>query len=256
MGWPFDPTVYLGLLALLGGHTWLARGSALPRASRLSFWLGVLCLWLALETPIDVLSDRYLDSVHMLQHVLLGVVAPPLLLLGLDGRMAAVLARLPGARTVTEPVAAQALSAVVMLGWHVPALYDAALASEPLHALEHVTFIAAGVIFWWPLVGATRAQSRWQLPPWGQLLYLFIGTFPQDAVALALQFSRTPFYELYAHAPRIVPSLGPVADQTTAGAVLMLFGKTSYVIGAVAIFLRWFGAELRADLEEAAAGGG
>src|SRR5262245_34020630 len=257
MTWPVDPTVYAGLLALFLGHAWLARDRGLPRVGSLYFGLGLLSIWLALETPIDVVADEYLDSVHMVQHVLLGVVAPPLLLLGLNREMAGVLiARVPGLRTVTEPVAAQVLSALVMIVWHLPPLYDATLYSEPLHIAEHVSFIAGGVLFWWPVIDATAAHCRWRLSPMGQLLYLFIGTFPQDAVALALQFSRTPFYEFYTHAPRIVASLDPLTDQTTAGAILMLFGKSSYFIGAVVVFLRWFNAEFRADLEAAAAGQG
>jgi putative membrane protein len=252
MVWPFDPTVYAGLLALFFGHAWLARDRDLPRIASLYFGLGLLCIWLALETPIDVVSDHYLDSVHMLQHVLLGVVAPPLLLLGLNREMAGVLARVPGVGAITGPVAAQVLSAVVMIGWHLPPLYDATLRSENVHVVEHLTFIAGGVLFWWPVVDATAAHGRWRLSPMGQLLYLFIGTFPQDAVALALQFSRTPFYEFYTHVPRLVPGLDPVTDQTTAGAILMLFGKSSYFVGAVVVFLRWFGAEFRADLEAAA----
>src|SRR5262252_11034039 len=125
MGWPFDPSVYAGLLALFLGHAWLARARDLPRINSLYFGLGLLSLWLALETPIDVLSDSYLDSVHMLQHVLIGVVAPPLLLLGLDREMARVLVRVPGVRAITEPVPAQLLAAAVMIGWHLPPLYDA-----------------------------------------------------------------------------------------------------------------------------------
>jgi cytochrome c oxidase assembly factor CtaG len=252
MVWPLDPTVYAGLLALFFGHAWLARDRDLPRIASLYFGLGLLCIWLALETPIDVVSDHYLDSVHMLQHVLLGVVAPPLLLLGLNREMAGVLARVPGVRAITGPVAAQVLSAAVMIGWHLPLLYDATLHSEELHVVEHLTFVAGGVLFWWPVIDATAAHCRWRLSPMGQLLYLFIGTFPQDAVALALQFSRTPFYEFYTHVPRLVPGLDPVTDQTTAGAILMLFGKSSYFVGAVVVFLRWFGAEFREDLEAAA----
>jgi cytochrome c oxidase assembly factor CtaG len=252
MAWPFDPTVYAGLLALFLGHAWLARDRDLPRIRSLYFGMGLFSMWLALETPIDIVSDRSLDSVHMFQHVLLGVVAPPLLLLGLNREMAGVLVRVPGVRAITDPVAAQVLSGLVMIVWHLPPLYDATLYSEDLHVLEHLAFIAGGVLFWWPVVGATAAHCRWRLSPMGQLLYLFIGTFPQDAVALALQFSRTPFYEFYTHVPRIVPGLDPVTDQTTAGAVLMLFGKSSYFIGAVVVFLRWFNAESRADLEAAA----
>jgi putative membrane protein len=251
MAWPLDPTVYAGLLALFFGHAWLARDRDLPRINSLAFGAGLACIWLALETPIDTLSDHYLDSVHMLQHVLLGVVAPPLLLLGLNREMARALLRVPGLRAVAEPVPAQVLSAVIMIGWHLPPLYDATLANENVHVVEHLSFIAGGVLFWWPVIDATAAHARSRLGPLGQLVYLFVGTFPQDAVALTLQFSRTPFYEFYTHVPRIVPGLDPVTDQTTAGAILMLFGKSSYFVGAVVVFLRWFNAELRGDLEAA-----
>ena len=253
MSWPFDWTVCAGLLGLFFGHAWLARDRNLPRIRSLYFGLGLLALWIALETPVDIVSDHYLDSVHMFQHVLLGVVAPPLLLLGLNHEMAAVIARVPGVRAVTEPVPAQVIAGAVMLLWHVPALYDTTLYWEQLHVVEHLTFIAGGLIFWWPIMDATSAQCRWQLSAWGRLLYILVGTFPQDAVALALQFSRTPFYEYYTHVPRIVPGLDPVTDQTAAGAILMGFGKVSYLIGAIVIFVRWFSAEIRADLDGAEA---
>jgi putative membrane protein len=247
VGWPFDATVYAGLVALFVGHAWLARGRDLPRVNSLYFGLGLICLWAALETPIDTISDHYLDSVHMVQHVLLGVIAPPLLLLGLNGPMAAWLASIPGVRTLTAPVTAQLCAAAVMIGWHVPAFYDATLHSEMLHVFEHLTFIAGGVLFWWPVISATAQQSGAPLSPGGRLLYLFVGTLPQDGVALALQFSRTPFYEFYTHVPRLVPGLDPVTDQTIAGVVLQLFGKTSFLIAALVIFFRWFGQETRDD---------
>lgn len=249
LSWPVDPTVYAGLVGLFLGHAWLASGRNLPRWGSLAFGAGLLCIWIALETPIDTVADRYLDSVHMVQHVLLGVVAPPLLLLGINREMAGVLLRVPGARLITEPVPAQVLSGIVMIVWHLPPLYDATLYSETLHIVEHLTFIAAGVLFWWPVIDGTASHCRWRLSPLAVLVYLGVGTFPQDAVALALQFSRTPFYEFYAHAPRIVAALDPVTDQTTAGAILMLFGKSSYFIGAVLVLLRWFNQEVRADLE-------
>jgi putative membrane protein len=250
--WPFDLSVYLGLVALFLGHAWLARDLDLPRIRALYFGLGLLCLWVALETPVDTLSDRYLDSVHMIQHVLIGVLAPPLLLLGLNDAMAARLARVPGVRFLTEPVAAQLIAAAVMIGWHLPPLYDATLYSEPLHVVEHLAFIAGGVAFWWPVISATSRQSRWQLSPGARLLYLFLGTFPQDTVALALQFSRTPFYEFYTHVPRLVRGLDPVTDQTIAGVILQLLGKTSFLVAGLVIFFRWFSEELRGDRDSAA----
>jgi cytochrome c oxidase assembly factor CtaG len=246
--WPLDPTVYAGLVALYFGHVWLARGiDDVKRKHSLYFGLGLLTLWFALETPLDTIADNYLDSVHMVQHVLLGFVAPPLMLLGLSPGMVARLVRVPGLRAITEPVPALVMSGVVMIVWHLPALYDATLYSEGLHVTEHMTFIAAGLIMYWPMLQATSAHARWQMSPGAKLLYMLAATLPQDAVALALIFSRVPFYEYYTHAPRLIASLDPLTDQTVAGAVLMTFGKATIAVAAIAVFIRWFGAEHDAD---------
>ena len=246
--WPFDVSVYAGLIALLLGHTWLARTvSDASRKHSLYFGLGLLTLWLALETPIDTISDHYLDSVHMLQHVLLGFVAPPLMLLGLSPQMVGPLVRVPGVRAITEPIPAQVIAGAVMVVWHLPQLYDATLASEDLHIVEHLTFIAAGVVLYWPILEATSAHARWQMSPVVKLVYMLAATLPQDGVALALIFSRVPFYDYYTTAPRLVPSLTPLIDQTIAGAVLMILGKATLAVAAMAVFFRWFGAEHRAD---------
>jgi cytochrome c oxidase assembly factor CtaG len=248
MSWPFDPSVYAGLVALYFGHAWLARGvDDVARKHSLYFGLGLVTIWFSLETPIDTIADYYLDSVHMFQHVLLGFVAPPLMLLGLSPGMVARLVRIPGVRAITEPIPAQLIAAVVMIVWHLPALYDATLASEPLHITEHVTFIAAGVLLYWPVVQATSAHARWQMSPAIKLLYLLVASLPQDAVALALIFSRVPFYEYYTHAPRLIESLDPVTDQTVAGAILMTLGKLTISIAAIAVFIRWFADEHRSD---------
>jgi cytochrome c oxidase assembly factor CtaG len=201
----------------------------------------------ALETPIDTISDHYLDSVHMLQHVLLGFVAPPLMLLGLSPRMAGRLMRVPLFRAVTEPVPAQVIGAAVMILWHIPALYDATLRSEELHIVEHITFIAAGMVLFWPVLKDTSTHARWEMSPGAKLLYLLVATIPQDGVALALLFSREPFYEYYARVSRLVDSLTPLIDQTLAGAVLMVLGKATMLVSGLAIFFRWFGREHRAD---------
>lgn len=248
MSWPLDPTVYAGLVALYIGHAWLARTvSDVGRKHSLYFGLGLVTLWLSLETPLDTISDYYLDSVHMLQHVLLGFVAPPFLLLGLSPQMVGRLVRVPGVRTVTEPVPAQVIAGLVMVVWHLPALFDATLHSEPLHIVEHLTFIASGVVLYWPIISATSAHARWQMSPVAKLLYMLVATLPQDGVALVLIFSRVPFYEFYTHAPRLIPSLTPLIDQTIAGAVLMILGKAMLAVAALAVFFRWFGSDQRAD---------
>jgi putative membrane protein len=249
VSWPFDPTVYAGLVVLYFGHAWLARGlDDVERKRSLFFGLGVLTIWAALETPIDTIADHYLDSVHMLQHVLLGFVAPPLMLLGLSPGMVARLVRVPGLRSITEPVPAQLVAAAVMIVWHLPPLYDATLYSEPLHVFEHLTFILAGVLLYWPILQATSAHARWQMSPGVKLLYMLIATLPQDGVALAFIFSRVPFYEYYTHAPRLVASLDPVTDQTVAGAVLMTLGKLTIGVAAIVVFIRWFGSEHDEDM--------
>jgi putative membrane protein len=248
MTWPVDPTVYLGLFILYFGHAWLARRvSNVRRAHTLYFLAGLFTVWLALETPIDTVSDYYLDSVHMLQHVLLAFVAPPLMLLGLSPQMAAVLARFPGFRAITEPIPAQVIAALVMIVWHAPVLYDATLHSEELHILEHMMFIGSGVLLYWPLVEATSSQARWRMSPGAKLVYMLLATLPQDAVALVLIFSRVPFYEFYVTAPRLIAGFTALIDQTIAGAVLMIFGKVTLGIAAGVVFFRWFGAEHRAD---------
>ncbi len=253
--WPVDPTVYAGLVILYFGHAFLARGA--PDAQRkhtVYFLLGLFVLWLALETPIDPISDRYLDSVHMLQHVLLAFVAPPLLLLGLSREMAGRLVRVPGLRAATEPIPAQVIAAVIMIGWHVPFLYELTLRSEGVHVLEHLMFIASGVVLYWPMIEATSVHARWTMSPGAKLVYMLLATLPQDGVALALIFSRVTFYPYYAQAPRLVAGYTAVIDQTIAGAVLMVFGKVTLGVAAAVVFFRWFGAEHRADRLPAAAG--
>ena len=246
--WPFDPSVYVGLVVLFFGHAWLARGAADAERKHTVYLLaGLFTVWLALETPIDTISDYYLDSVHMLQHVLLAFVAPPLMLLGLSPAMAGSLLRVPGLRAITEPIPAQLIAAVVMIAWHIPTLFDATLANESLHILEHVMFIGSGLVLYWPIVQATSAHARWEMSAGAKLVYMLLATLPQDGVALVLIFSRVPFYDFYTHAPRLLEGFTALIDQTIAGAVLMIFGKVTLGIAAGVVFFRWFGAEHRAD---------
>jgi cytochrome c oxidase assembly factor CtaG len=246
--WPFDPTVYAGLLLLYFGHALLARSAPDAEPKHTIFFLsGLFFLWLALETPIDTISDYYLDSVHMLQHVMLAFVAPPLLLLGLSRDIVRKVLRVPGLRAATEPVPAQVVAAVIMIIWHLPPLYDATLYNDWLHVLEHLTFIASGVILYWPMLEVTSSFARWQMSSGAKLVYMLLATLPQDGVALPLIFSRVPFYEFYTHAPRLIPGYTALIDQTIAGAVLMVFGKVTLGVAAAVVFFRWFGAEQRED---------
>ncbi len=248
IAWPFDPTVYAGLLVLYFGHAVLARKAGDAEAGHTVYFIaGLFVLWLALETPIDVISDKYLDSVHMLQHVLLGFVAPPLLLLGLSSGMVGLIVRVPGVRAITEPVPAQVIAAAVMVAWHIPPFYDAALYHDGLHVVEHLMFIAAGLVMYWPMIDVTSAYAKWQMSPGAKLVYMLIATLPQDAVALPLIFSRVAFYDYYTHVPRLIDGFTPAIDQTIAGAILMVVGKVTIAIAALIVFFRWFGKEQQTD---------
>lgn len=195
--------------------------------------------WVALESPLDWYGDHALQSAHMVQHVLIGFVAPPLWLLGLSRSMAARAARLPGLRMSAEPIAAQVFFAIVMLAWHVPALYNLTLASEGVHIFEHLTFMAGGLLFWWPVVESTSEQLRWRLGPVARVVYLLAGTAAQDMVSLILMFSRAPFYEFYRSVPRSLSGTDPLTDQTLAGIALFFAGKVSYLVAMLKLFVDW-----------------
>ena len=238
--WPFDPTVYAGLALLVLGYLALARSrDDAGVRHRVYFALGVLTIWVALETPIDTISDRYLQSVHMLQHVLIGLVAPPLVLLGLSPSMVRTLLRAPGLRAVTEPIPAQLIFGAVMGGWHLAPLYELTVHSEGVHVFEHLTFMASGALFWWPVIGATSANAAWRLGEAGKVLYMLFGTVSPDTVSVILMFAPAPFYPSYQAAPRLAAGIDPLTDQVLAGVVLMVIGKVSLFIATVDIGLRW-----------------
>jgi cytochrome c oxidase assembly factor CtaG len=238
--WPFEPTVYAGLILMWVGYVWLAWRRLDTRARPFYFLAGLAVVWAALQTPIDSLGDRYLQSLHMFQHVLLAMVAPPLLVLGLSPAMATLLTRwVPALRSLCAPVPAQLAAAAVMVAWHVPFLYDLTARSEPVHVLEHVMFMVSGVALWWPLLEGTAATLRTRLGEGGKVIYLLIATVPQDGVALVLQFSRQLFYSQYALTPALVGGWTPVIDQNVAGAILQLFGKVAFAVLLVILFFRW-----------------
>ncbi|MGH7776209.1 MAG: cytochrome c oxidase assembly protein [Candidatus Dormibacterales bacterium] len=248
--WPFDPSVYAGLVALALALLLLERGTA-PLAWRWACLAsGLFVIWGALETPLDPLGDHYLQSAHMVQHMVLMAVAPPLLLLGLTpaavDRLGAILRPLRG---ILRPLPALALYTLVIVGWHIPFAYDLGLTDERVHIAEHLTFLAAGVVFWWQVIPSTSAVGGHRLPDAWKIVYLFAGTLPMMAVALSLQFSHELFYAPYASARRVNAFLTPVVDQNVAGAVMMTIDMGALVVASLVIFFRWIGRSVRSDLE-------
>lgn len=232
LSWSVDPTVLAGTAALAAAYAWLFRnrGSAVEAwspVSRLYFAGGLAVLLLALESPIDVGGDRYLFSLHMLQHLLLSMVVPPLLLLGLPARW------LAWNRFRIHPVVASLVFNAVLVIWHLPFLYQATLTNEGIHVLEHLSFLVTGALFWRPIVAP--AQSPQGLTPIGKIGYLGFAGIPPTILGIGFILSPSVLYPFYAVAPR-VSGLGPLEDQQLAGLVMFGLGNLIYFAASAVLF--------------------
>ena len=220
------------------GPGWGARGAGPLQA--IAFAGGILALLAALVSPIDGLGSDYLFSAHMVQHVLLGDIAPLLLLLSLSRViMRPVTRRLARVERALGPLASPWTAIAIWLGtmylWHIPALYDAAAQHPLLHALEHFSFFAAGVALWWPLVQPVpmrRALSGLQ-----PLAYIALAKGGLAALGLFLAWSSTAHYPWYEDTPRIW-GLNPVEDQNVAGVIMMVEQSLTLVLVMVWSFVR------------------
>jgi putative membrane protein len=232
--WSWDPTVIAGTISLAIAYAWLFRNkggsSSWSPMGRIYFAAGLICLFLALESPIDVAGDHYLFSFHMLQHMILAMVVPPLLLLGLPERWRAF------DRVRIPPIFANILFNAVLAVWHLPVLYEATLHYEfPLHVAEHLTFLGAGVVFWWPIMAPER--SRAALSHLGKIAYLAFAGVPPTILGLYFILSPAVIYPFYAAAPRVLP-LSPLEDQLLAGLVMFGLGNIIYFVAISVIFFK------------------
>lgn len=216
-----------------------------PAGRTVSFLAGVLVLAASLQSGLDARAADLL-SVHMTQHLLLLLVVPPLLLLGAPVTLAlrtlpplarrrlggAVTSRL--ARTATRPAVAWSLFVSVMLVTHLTGFYDAAIRSEPLHALEHALYLGAGLLFWAPVLGADPVPRPSE--PALRILYLVLAMPPMALVGVALASSGDLRYPSYA-APARALGLSPIADQEAAGMIMWIGGGAA--LAAVAVAVAW-----------------
>jgi putative membrane protein len=223
-----------------------------PNLRPVFFAAGIAVGFVALQSPIDVGGDQYLFSLHMLQHLLLMMVAPPLVLLGISGARppwhgVTALRRVWWA--ITRPWPALVIFNVVMLVWHVPALYNTTLTIEPIHVLEHLSFIAVGIIFWWPIVDPIRGPTTAAVTPLTKIAMLAISGIPPTVLGLIFALSPAAFYDFYARAPRLW-GLSAVADQQIGGVAMLGLGNIIYAIAIVVIFIRLL-SDPAADEQEA-----
>jgi len=243
--WLADPAVLAPILTLGLAYALRFRRARLEAGPRgasawraLAFGAGILVLLLATVTPLDRLGEDYLFSAHMLQHVLLGDLAPLLLLLGLTRViMRPATRRLQAVERALGPLAHPATGLVVwlvvMYAWHVPALYEAALTSPLVHALEHGTFFAAGVAVWWPLIQPVPMRRR--LTGLWPVAYIGAAKFGLATLGLYLTWSGTVLYAHYEQVPRIW-DLSAITDQNAGGAIMMVEQSVTFVLALVVLF--------------------
>jgi putative membrane protein len=237
-----------GLLAGAWTGAWLARRER-PRPGEIAaLAIALVALLVMLNGPVHELSDRYLFSAHMLQHLVLTLVVPPLLLAASPGWMIDALLRpapvLRLARTFTRPLPALATYAVVMIGWHLPGAYGLALEVHAWHIVQHLTMMAAAALAWWPVLARSRRAPR--LPYAAQILYLFAFGVPMSAVAAMITGADRLLYPFYAAAPPVV-AWSPLVDQRLGGVLMWVPAGLVPLVAFTVVFFRWAAAESEED---------
>jgi len=224
-----------------------------------SFLSGIAAILLAVASPLDAFAGLLLTA-HMVQHMLLLMVAPPLILYGapylpiLRGLPARVLKHGAGpflashelqwfGRKLTHPLFCWLAFTITSLTWHTPEFYELALRSPFWHEVEHLCFLGAALLFWWPVIQPRPSRAQW--PRWAMIPYLFLADFQNTALAAFLIFCDRAIYPSYAAAPRLL-NLSPLEDQAAAGAVMWVPGSVAYLIPIGLLTIQALGSRRRA----------
>jgi len=232
-----------------------------------AFAAGLAVVLLAASPLLDELSHALLQA-HMTQHLMLMLVAPPLLwvgapvaplLLGLPRPLRRVVARwlgTPALRRLASVLAHPALGwtafVIAFWAWHVPALYDLALRSEAWHHVEHATFFATALLFWRPVILPWPSRASW--PRWAMIPYLLLAEFQNTTLAAILTFSDRVIYTAYEYVPRPW-GLSALEDQSIAGAIMWVPGSIAFLLPLLWLILTSIGGpKARPDTVEAAGG--
>ncbi len=276
LDWSFEPLVLVPLLLIALGWIWLIRRvdaahplTPVPRLRAASFILGLFAIAVALQSGISR-YDTSLFSIHMVQHLLLTLLAPPLLALGapitllLRASTPAVRHRwiLPVlhsrvVRVAAHPVVGWLAFAGVMWGTHFSALFNASLDNVAIHDFEHVLYLTAGLLFWWPVIGVDPSPYRMSHPV--RVLYVFLQMPQNSFLAVAILGAPAP---LYAHYVTLIRAWGPnpLVDQQLAAGIMWLAGDLAFLAAILALVAGWarhderttVAQERRADAELAA----
>jgi len=207
---------------------------------RTLFYGGLGVMFFSLNGWLHDLSDWYLFSAHMVQHLLLTLLVPPLLIAGTPGWMLRPALRYRPvhaiARFLTNPKVSFATFNLVLAAWHVPAMYNTAMANHNIHIVQHLMFMVAAVLLWWPILSPLPELPRLAYPM--QMLYLFLTTIPMSVVAVYITYSDNLLYPAYAAAPRILGIL-PLEDQLIGGLIMWIPGGLLFFSVIGVIFYQW-----------------
>ena len=244
LAWSIHPSTVVGLVALAALYFWRERrappGEHLSVGRRISFFSALLLIFVSLNGPLHDLSDDYLFSAHMVQHLLLTLAMPPLLIAGIPGWMLRPLLRnriiAAIARRVTRPIFCFVAFNLVIAGWHIPDLYNSAMANHNIHIVEHLMMMSAAVLMWWPITSQLPELPRLSYP--GQMLYCFLMIIPMSIVAVYISMAEQVLYPAYSSAPRIT-SLSPLDDQLLGGLIMWVPGGMIFMIIMTVIFFKW-----------------
>jgi putative membrane protein len=241
--WDIHPSVAIGLVLLGGLYVYLG-GAQARRWQIAGFVSALLVVFVCLNGPLHNLSDNYLFSAHMVQHLLLTLLFPPLLLFGIPQTVARRLVgngwRLRMARFITKPLVAAGLFTAPIVLWHVPAYYEAALRNHDLHIVQHLVFITTAVVMWAPVLSPLPEVPR--LPYPGQMVYLFLLGMPMSVTGALISLSDRVLYPFYAAAPRVWGGgggLDAMADQQIGGLMMWVPGSLALWGAMTVIWFRW-----------------
>ena len=253
--WSFEPlqivpTVVVAVLYLRRARTLSRRGQPVPRWRQVSFGAGIALTVLALNSPIDALGEEHFFFMHMLQHVIIGDLAPLCFVCGMTGPLLRPVLALPVVdrlRVLAHPLIALPLWAVDLYVWHIPFLYDGALHHNSVHAIEHLLFFTCGCLMWEPVVETLPA------PVWFgtgmKLGYIAVVRLIETILGNVFIWSSSAFYSVYRHAPQW--GITPSHDLNLGGIVMMAEGSIVTIAVLVWLFLKLAAeSELRQQLLE------